>query len=77
MQRWRSAKIRRKKHINDETEGEISDEKENCRRNCTAFGGGNGAEFGCAVSGLWHLLSGETEKGMYDSQKRHKIVTKM
>lgn len=30
-----------------------------------------------AVSGLWHLLSGETEKGMYDSQKRHKIVTKM
>ena len=52
-------------------------DKENCRRNCTAFGGGNGAEFGCAVSGLWHLLSGETEKGMYDSQKRHKIVTKM
>ena len=40
------------------------------------FGGGNGVEFGCAVSGLWHLLSGETEKGMYDSQKRHKIVTK-
>ena len=22
-------------------------------------------------------MSGETEKGMYDSQKRHKIVTKM
>ena len=30
-----------------------------------------------AVSGLWHLLSGETEKRMYDLQKRHKIVTKM
>ena len=29
------------------------------------------------VSGLWHLLSGETEKRMYDLQKRHKIVTKM
>ena len=33
--------------------------------------------FSCAVSGLWHLLSGETEKRMYDLQKRHKIVTKM
>ena len=46
-------------------------------KNCTAFGGSNGAEFSCAVSGLWHLLSGETEKRMYDLQKRHKIVTKM
>ena len=45
--------------------------------NCAAFGGGNGAESGCAVSGLWHLLSGETEKGLYDLQKWHKIVTKM
>lgn len=46
-------------------------------RNCTLLAGSNGAEFSCAVSGLWHLLSGETEKRMYDLQKRHKIVTKM